>query len=133
MKLRLQEDPREWSKDTLFAAGGLAVLASLLHWRGILPRAAWLAVLSFAAVAAVGGGVVPRWFRGWSRFSRRLGFHVACVLGLVFLAVFFIVVITPMGLALRALGRNPLDLRFRAPVESYWRPARKNSPLDSLF
>ena len=38
-----------------------------------------------------------------------------CMLGLLFFAT-----VTPMGLAMRALGKDPLRLRFEPELKSYW-------------
>jgi ABC-type uncharacterized transport system permease subunit len=133
MKLRLKEDPKEWRKAAWLSAGGLAALSSVLRWRRILPNPPWMAVLALAGMIAVGACLAPRWFRGYYRFSHRLGFHLARALGFIVLGVFFILVITPLGLALRALGQDPLRLKRTGKEESYWNTARPNSPLDRLF
>ena len=54
------------------------------------------------------------------------------IAGKIILAVFFVVVITPVGIVRRALGKDPLRLR-RQVVESYWMPAPKKTPLERLF
>jgi hypothetical protein len=133
MKLRLKEDPKEWRKATLLSAGGLALLSSLLCWRGVLPKAGWVAALAVLGATAVASLVAPRWFRGYYRFSHRLGFHLARGLGFLALGAIFVLVITPMGLALRAFGQDPLRLKRPAQKESYWHPAKANSPLDRMF
>jgi len=42
------------------------------------------------------------------------------VLGSLILAVVFFVVLTPLGLLLRAVGRDPLKLRRDSSVKSFW-------------
>lgn len=132
MKLRLLEDPKEWRKNALLTAGGVAFLSSVLRWRKILSTPAWLALLAVAALSAVAAVLAPRWFRGFYRVSHRLGFYLASALGFVVLSLFFVFIITPMGLILRACGQDPLRLK-RRPEESYWRRAPDQSPLDRLF
>jgi hypothetical protein len=52
----------------------------------------------------------------WTRFGLLLHQIVSpLVLGLLFLAVF-----TPMGLAMKLLGSDPLRLRFDPKAKSYW-------------
>jgi hypothetical protein len=62
----------------------------------------------------------------------RLGFGISQIAGRFVLAAFFVVVITPVGIVRRALGKDPLRLRRRA-VKSYWTPAPLKTPLDRLF
>ncbi|HEY3853783.1 MAG TPA: SxtJ family membrane protein [Verrucomicrobiae bacterium] len=132
MKLKLSEDPKEWRKTTWMTAMGLAVLTGILRWRGHLATAVCCVIWGAMAVAAVAAAIQPRWFRGFYNFSMRLGFRISQIAGMVILAVFFIIVITPLGIIRRALGKDPLRLRRRA-VESYWTPAPKETPLERLF
>jgi hypothetical protein len=111
----------------------LAVFSSLLRWRRILPNPAWWLVLAFAAVIAVSACVAPRWFRGYYRFSHRLGFYLAQAIGLGVLAAFFVFVITPVGLLLRLFGQDTLRLKRSPNAGSYWTPAKPHSPLDRMF
>ena len=133
MKLRLQEDPKEWRKSAWLTAGGVVFLTSVLRWRKVFATPVWLGLVGAAGVAAICAWAVPRWFRGYYRFSHRLGFHLAGAIGYVVLSVFFVLVITPMGLVLRLCGQDPLRLKRRGNEESYWHPAPKKSPLDRLF
>ena len=87
MKLRFKEDPREWRKSTLLTALGLAVLSSVLRWRHVLPVAGWVVVLACLAVVALLACVQPRWFRGYYRWSARIGFVLSQALARVILAI----------------------------------------------
>lgn len=83
------------------------LLAALSVWRGYD-----LAVWVFAGVSVVlllGGLLAPRLLRGpnrvWWRFAQALGWVNTRLL----LTVFFFIVITPAGLMMRLVGRNPLQ------------------------
>ena len=133
MKLNFKEDPKEWRKSALLTALGLALLSSLLRWRKHLPANVWyaaLALLGFVAILAV---LQPRWFRGWYRLSLRLGFYSSQFIGRCVLAVFFILILTPLGLGLRLMGKDPLQLKRPRDPKTYWRQARECNPLDRLF
>ena len=133
MQLKLKEDPKEWRKAAWMSALGLAMLSSLLRWRRVLPVAAWGAVLGLLAVLAVAAALQPRWFRGYYRFSARLGFGLSQVAGNAVLALLFIIVVTPLGLAMRMLGKDPLRLRRPKGAESHWTEVRRKTSLDRLF
>jgi hypothetical protein len=133
MKLKLREEPKEWRKAAWMSALGLAILASLLRWRRLLPVAAWGLVLCLLAALALAAALRPRWFRGYYRFSAKLGFAISQMAGRVILAILFFVVVTPLGLVLLMLGKDPLRLRRPAGTESYWSEVRQKSSLERLF
>jgi uncharacterized membrane protein len=133
MKLKLKEDPKEWRKSALMSALGFAVLSSVLRWRHVLPVAAWGVVLGLLAVVALTAVVQPQLFRGFYRFSTKMGFVISRAAGYAVLAVFFFVVITPVGLIMRMFGKDPLRLRRPVHAETYWSEVRPKSSLDRLF
>lgn len=133
MKVRLKEDPREWRKNTLLTASALAVLSSLLRWRGHLGLHVWMALLLVLAGVALAACAQPRWFRGYYRLSTRVGFWLSQVLARILLGAIFLFLLTPLGLLLRLLGKDPLALKRSRSVATYWRQARESGPLDRLF
>jgi hypothetical protein len=133
MKLILKEEPQEWRKAALMSALGFALMSCLLRWRHVLPLTAWFAVLCLLALIAICALCRPRWFRGYYRFTTKMGFGFSRLLGFVVLGFFFFVVITPLGLFLRLLGKDPLRLRRPANANSYWSEVRGQSSLDRLF
>jgi hypothetical protein len=131
--MKLKEEPKEWRKAAWMSALGLALMSSLLRWRRVLPVAAWGLVLCLLAALAIAAALRPRWFRGYYRFSTKLGFGISRVAGYAVLALLFFIVITPLGLVLRMLGQDPLRLRRPTGAESYWSEVRGKSSLDRLF
>ncbi len=133
MKLKLKEEPKEWRKAAWMSALGVAMLSSLLRWRRVLPVAAWELVLCLLAALAVAAALRPGWFRGYYRFSTKVGFGLSQMAGRAVLALVFFIVVTPLGLVMRMLGKDPLHLRRPARAESYWSEVRRKSSLDRLF
>jgi len=133
MKLKLKEDPKEWRKAAWMSALGLTVLSSLLRWRRVLPVAVWALILFLLASVAAAAALRPRWFRGYYRFTSKLGFRISQFAGYVVLAILFVFIITPLGLVMRLLGKDPLRLRRPSGVETYWSEIRRKSSLDRLF
>jgi hypothetical protein len=60
-------------------------------------------------------------------------FHVGQVTGKVLLTVFFLLVVTPLGLLLRITGKDLLGLKRNLEDASYWRDSRPPGPLDRQF
>ena len=133
MRLKLKEDPKEWRKATMFSALGLGIFSTLLWWRRILPVAGWRAVLILLAVVALAALLWPQWFRGYYRFSSRLGFSISWFVGRIILSVLFFLIVTPLGLWLRLMNKDLLKLKRSPDATTYWSPARQTSPLDRLF
>lgn len=133
MKPDLKEVPGEWRKSALMTALGLAVLSSLLRWRHVLTDKTWFAVFVLLGIVAICALWRPRWFRGYYRFSTRVGFAVSQFLARLVLILFFFLILTPVGLMLRLAGKDALQLRPRRGATTYWQPARDYSPLNRLF
>jgi len=133
MKLNFKEDPKEWRKSALLTALGLALLSSVLRWRKHLPVNCWLALLALLVIVAICAVLQPGWFRGWYRLSLRLGFYSSQFIGRGVLLLFFIFIITPLGLVLRLAGKDSLQLKRPHSATTYWQPSKDSSPLDRLF
>jgi hypothetical protein len=133
MKLKLKEDPREWRKATMLSALGLAILTSILCWRRVLPVTGWAAVLVVLTGVVVSAWLWPHQFRGYYRVSSRVGFGISQFLGQVVLAMFFLLVLTPLGLVLRLAGKDFLRLKRPRNAATYWSAAKESGPLDRLF
>ncbi|HEY3861506.1 MAG TPA: SxtJ family membrane protein [Verrucomicrobiae bacterium] len=133
MDLKLKESPREWRKAGCLGALGFAAASSLLRWRRVLPAPIWIAILCVLAVVAATAWMRPRWFRGYYRFTARLGFAITRIAGCVILAFFFFIIVTPLGLILRMFGQDPLRLRRPPNASTYWSEARPKTPFDRLF
>ena len=90
----------------------LTAIALILAWRGRLTRAEVLGTIGVLLVVL--GLFRPSLLRvpsaWWWRFSRALGHVNARVL----LSVLFVVVLVPMGLVWRLIGRDPLGRRRTA-------------------
>ena len=133
MKLRLKEQPNEWRKFTAVMTFACGVMAALLHTRKILSRELLIAVWSGLGVILLASLLAPRWFKGFYRVGMTASFHIGQVMGKVILTIFFLVLLTPLGLLLRLLGQDLLRLKPDKTATTYWRPAKTNRQFDRLF
>ena len=62
--------------------------------------------------------------RGWTR----LGLLLFKVVNPIVLGLIFLVTIVPIGLLLRAFGKDPLRLKFEPQAPSYWIPRDPPGP-----
>jgi hypothetical protein len=97
---------REEVAGTLAVLGAVALLTSLLFPRGNLPLYLALTVIAFP-----------------------IGF----VLSYVIMGTLFYLIIAPIGLMMRAFGRDPLNRAFLPGASSYWVDARPARPKESYF
>ena len=94
--------------------------ALLLYHTGSLAVAGW--VWGPALVLSVFGYFTPRLTRpvfvAWICAAYPIGWLVSHLL----LAAVFFLIITPVGLVLRLLGRDPLQRKFDRSAKTYWIP-----------
>lgn len=133
MRLHFKENPREWRKAVWLGLIGPAVLFGILRWRGVVSVTFLAVALALMALTALCAWVRPRWFRGYYRFTTRLGFYVIQILGRVVLLALFLLILTPFGWILRLMGKDFLQLKPPRDKETFWQKARQDGSLDSMF
>ncbi|MCK4546645.1 MAG: hypothetical protein KAW17_04300 [Candidatus Eisenbacteria sp.] len=98
-------------------AVALVVLGALVFIFGSHPqRGYWLAGIGavFFLLSRMSPAVLRPVQKGWMTFAFALGWIMSRLL----LTVLFLVAITPTGLILRLIGRDPLEIR--SEKDSYW-------------
>jgi hypothetical protein len=65
----------------------------------------------------------------WMALAMPIGWAVS---HLILLAVFYLV-ITPIGLVMRACGYDPLERRFDRTAKTYWHDLEQNPTFDQYF
>jgi hypothetical protein len=111
----------------LVMAGFFSILA-VLPWFHAEPAPMrwWAAAISvaFAGLALLWSAPLAPPARLWGRFGLLLHKIVSpIILGLLFYAA-----IVPVGLLMRAFGKDPLRLRRDAAADSYWIPRQPPGP-----
>jgi hypothetical protein len=90
-------------------------------------------LLALAAVSGVLSLLYPRGNRPLYLALTVLAYPLGLVLSYVVLALIFFGVFMPIGWALRALGKDPLERRFDAARQSYWTTPRQSRDKASYF
>lgn len=120
---RTDRDLRKFGVVMAVAAG---VIAAWLLWRG-RGFGPWL--LGLSALFAVAAWLRPAWLAPLERWWMRLALVLGAVMTRVILSLAFFLVVTPIGLVMRMLGRD--GLRRQWPPEaadSYWIPTEPDGP-----
>lgn len=105
-----------------FASIGLSLvllLAAAVSWRGGSSNATF-ACLACAILAIVLGRTRPEWFRPLYIAALALSYPVAWLLAYLLLAAVYYLLITPIGLVMRLVRRDPLARCFDLEAQSYW-------------
>jgi len=115
-----REDELVGSSDRVFgltvAAAGAAI-GALKLWQGHGSAWLWLAAAAaFFCLALFWAAPLRRLNRLWMRF----GLILYRVVNPVVVAVLFFATVVPMGLAMRAFGRDALRLKLDKSAASYW-------------
>jgi hypothetical protein len=101
----------------------LAVLAALGFWRG---KPAWPYLAGLCVFFVLFGLAFPRLLapieRAWMKLARAMGTAMTYVV----LALAFYLVLTPLGLLLRILGKRPVTLGFDPGATTYWSEVEKD-------
>lgn len=109
-----------------FAFGtAMTILGSLLLWRG---RAAAPWVLGLAATALIAAALAPRLLRPLEKALAALLMAVMTVVTYVVLTLSFFLVISPMGILMRLLGKDLLAKRFPSEETTYWVEVEADGP-----
>jgi hypothetical protein len=120
-------DLRVFSVLWLVFLGGFGAIA----WHRGATNAAlvwWLV----AVAVAVPGMILPRLVRLVYLAATYAAWPVGYVVSTVILAAFYFLVLLPVGVIMRGLGRDPLDRRFDPKRTSYWE-ARGPAPSASSY
>lgn len=108
------------------STGGIVIVlfGLLLPWLlgfAEWPRWPWLIGGGLAAWAMLAPASLGPVYRGWMRFGLLMGAIMnPLVLGLV-----FVLVLLPIGLIMRVVGKDPLLRRLSPDQESYRQPSRQ--------
>lgn len=95
----------------------MALLGLILLWRG---RPAWPYLLGIGLALMILGGILPASLKPlqklWMSFAVVMGWFMTRLI----LGVLFFLVLTPIGLAARVVGRRFLDSAPESGADSYW-------------
>ena len=99
------------------------VFGLLLPWlgEGLVPDLMWLAAGVITVVWAL---TAPASLRGFYRAWMRVAMAIGSVVNSIILGVVFFLVLTPIGVLMRLLGKDPLRRRWDARAASYRIPSR---------
>ena len=108
----------------------LFAIISLVIWLVFDLVLTWTIVVSglFLITACVMPWLLLPLNRLWGAIAHRIGqFNNYLILG-----IFFLLVMLPVALVMRLLGRDPMSRRLSDEDGSYWSPVRRHTTADTL-
>lgn len=125
----IKSSPKELRSFGLTVGAVCTLIAFWIAWRHQqLP--VWLLILGGALMG--GGLAAPRILKPFQKAWMILALCLGAVVSRIILVILFYVVVTPIGLMTRALGKDFLDRRFGTASQSYWvtRKGGRTTPAD---
>ena len=117
---------RSFAKSLVIGFPAIAIVFTLVGWlkTGVIPTwTPWLAAIG------AGAGIVFWLIPQIAKPFYLVWYFAACCIGIVvsnlIIAAFYYLIITPVGLIMRAIGRDPMRRRFDPAAASYWQDAEK--------
>ena len=101
----------------LIAGGVFALIGLGPLWRAGEPR--WWGVVIAVVLVAL-GLLLPRALSPFNYLWFRFGLFLHAIVNPIVMALLFFTTVTPIGLIMRAAGRDPLHLNFDPDVPTYW-------------
>lgn len=109
----------------LTLSAGLSILGSILLWRA-KSAAPW--ILGVAATLLLLAIFVPRLLAPLEKFFARVARVVAAALTYLVLTLTFFLIVTPIGLVMRLLGKDPLAMNPAPDQPSFWVEVEPDGP-----
>ena len=112
-----QDRSRELRKFAITVSIALGIFGSVILWRkGETGLLCWGVGLLILLIGLFSPRLLSPIYRFWMALARLMGF----VMTHLILALMYYFVLTPVGLVMRMLGKNPLKMRFTRSADSYW-------------
>ena len=115
----LDPSPQALRQFGLVVGGVLAAVAGLLAWRRGVSPVVW-GLGGVGGLLVVAGLVAPVALRPVRRVWMGAAFVMGAVMTRVILTVAWALIFVPIGLVLRAVGKDPLQRRLDPDAETYW-------------
>jgi hypothetical protein len=127
-------EKRKFAKSLIVGFPVLAAFFSVVTWLG---QPTWKPFFLWLGVIGLAVGVVLWLLPSITRPFYLVWYFIACCIGFatgnILLIAFYYVIITPIGLLLRGLGKLSLQKSFNKRTSTYWRDVEKRVDLKRYY
>jgi len=107
-------------------------LGGVIWHKTHLPAAA-IGVWCAAAIIPAVGWAAPKFMRAVYVGACYATYPIGLVVSFVVMAAAYYLVITPVGVAMRLLGRDSMHRRFEPDAKTYWTPHKQPDSVERYF
>jgi hypothetical protein len=118
--LSRQDENQKQSSDRFFGLTFFVVFLLIALWPVLFGGAVRLSFLGIALGFLVIALAVPAWLGPMNRLWLKFGAVLHTITSPIILGIMFFLVILPIGLIMRLLGKDFLRLKFDRAAPSYW-------------
>ena len=134
VRYRLKKTPSDWKKYLLSFTSMLSIVVGVLIWKLFITwQTAYVAwgVIGLLLIVGLLSNIVSN---AVYRVGMAIGFQIGRVFGAVLLFLMFCVVIAPLGLFLRLIGKDLLNFRAfkNLKIKSYWATSKTPGSIDQM-
>ena len=134
VRYRLKKTPSDWKKYLLSFTSMLSIVVGVLIWKLFITwQTAYVAwgVIGLLLIVGLLSNIVSN---AVYRVGMAIGFQIGRVFGAVLLFLMFCVVIFPLGLFLRLIGKDLLNFRAfkNLKIKSYWATSKTPGSIDQM-
>ena len=115
-----REEAAEMSSDRSFGFVVGSVLALIGAIGFVRESHHWIWWSSAAALLLAAALLAPGRLGPLNRLWTRFGLLLAAVVSPIVLAMLFYLCVTPVGILMRLVGKDPMQLEFHPEADSYW-------------
>jgi hypothetical protein len=142
IQLNVKPDRKTLAQFGLVALVAFGLIGGLIFWRkeffGLhlsdgAARTTALVLWGLGGLSALLGLVKPELNRFLFVGLILVTFPIGFVLSYVIMGIIFYLIITPVGLVFRLIGRDPLAKRFDPKAATYWVPHRNAESVERYF
>lgn len=116
---------RELRKFGITMAVALGIFGSLFLWRD---KPAWPYLYAAAGMFLFLGVIAPRLLAPVEWAWMKMAHYLGLVMTRVILTITFYLVVTPLAVAMKLFGRDPMNRKFDPDATTYWVPVDPDGP-----
>jgi len=132
IEINFNPSRRELRQFSVALVVACAVIGGLLWWKlgpNRFSQVLWLGGPALAALGWISPPAMRPVFIGLSL----LAFPIGYVVGFVALALVYYLLVTPIGLVFRLIGRDSMHRKFDRSADTYWIRRAKSPPVKRYF
>ena len=134
VRYRLKKTPSDWKKYLLSFTSMLSIVVGVLIWRLFITWQTAYVAWSVIGLLLIIGLLSNKVSGNVYRVGMAIGFQIGRVFGAVLLFLMFCVVLTPLGLFLRLIGKDLLNFQAfkNLKIKSYWVTSNTPGSIDQM-